>query len=146
MALATDMMKLWFWPWEAFQATTRLMETSVASQSVLGVRLPMISEAISDPLGADHRELSRMVTEQVDAFGRSQRALAVAGEAMQRTGSANAAALGRLATGRVLGLADWMAMFERNVSLATTLMTLPMRAMAPVHKGVTANARRLRKR
>jgi hypothetical protein len=39
-----------------------------------------------------------------------------------------------------------MSIFERNVALAATLLTLPMRAMAPVHSGVTANARRLRKR
>lgn len=142
--MAADMMKLWLWPLEAFQATARVMETSAASQSVIGARLPMISHAMSNPLSANHSELSRMVTEKVEAFGRSQRVLAVAGQEIRRAGHANAAAFGRLAGGIVLGPADWMSMFERNLSLAATLMTLPTKAMAPIHRGATANARRLR--
>lgn len=146
MILSTNLMKMWFWPWEAAQLTARLMETCVATQSVLGARLPMIADAITNPIGANHGELTRMVTEKVSAFGRSHGTMAAAGRAVQRTGEANAAAFGRLAGGGLLGPAEWMSIFERNVALATTLMALPMQAMAPVHSGVTANARRLGKR
>jgi len=144
MTSTGTMMKLWFWPWEAAQIASRLVETAVATQTVLAARLPMISAAMANPLDADHRELSLMVSEKVEAFGRSGRSLSKAGKAVQHAANANARDLTRLGGGGFLP-ADWMAVFERNMLMAATLMTLPMEALAPIHKGVTSNARRLRR-
>jgi hypothetical protein len=140
-----NLMKLWFWPFEAAQTAVRLMETAVATQSVLAVRLPIISAAASNPFSADHRELSLMVSEKVDAFGRSGRSVANASGVVQRAAAANARDFGRASGGSVLTPMDWLVIFERNILIATTLMSLPMQSLAPVHKGVTANAKRLRR-
>jgi hypothetical protein len=144
MTPAGTMMKLWFWPWEAAQMGARVVETMVATQTVLAARLPMISAAMANPLAADHRELSLMVSEKIDAFGRSGRSVSKAGAAVQKAAQANARDLGRLGGGALLPT-DWLTLFERNMAMATTLMTLPMDALAPIHKGVTSNARRLRR-
>jgi len=144
MVAASDMMKLWFWPWEAARVATELLETAVATQSVLGARLPMISTAATNPLAADHRELSLMMSEKVDAFGKSGRTVSRAAEVVQQAASANARDWGRAAAGTMLTPGDWIAMAERNLLIATTLMLLPAQALAPVRKGVKANARRLR--
>ena len=145
MTTTANLMKLWSWPWEAAKAATHLMETAAATQSVLAERLPLLSEAVLSPLTADRRELSLMVSEKVDAFGRSQRSVTKTGEVLLKAGEDNARDLGRIAGGGLLGPADWMRMFERNVALGAALVALPMQALAPVHKGVTANARRLRR-
>ena len=144
MAAASDIMKLWFWPLEMAQLATHMMETAVATQSVLAVRLPMISQAAADPFGADHRELSLMVSEKIDAFGRSGRSVAKASGAMRRAAEANRRDLDRALWGGLLAQMAWIALFERNLLIAASLLTLPMQALAPVHKGVTGNARRLR--
>jgi hypothetical protein len=144
MTQAGNMMKLWFWPWEAAQVATRIVETMVATQTVLAARLPMMSAAMANPLDADYRELSLMVSEKVDAFGRSGRSVSKAGAAVQRAAQANARDFGRLGGSGFLPT-DWLPLFERNMVMAATLMTLPMEALAPIHKGVTANARRLRR-
>ena len=143
MTAAANIMKLWFWPLEMAQIATRMTETAVATQSVLAVRLPMISQAAVDPFGADHRELSLMVSEKIDAFGRSGRSVAKAGRAMRRAADANQRDLGRALWGGGLAPMVWVAMFERNLLIAASLLTLPMQALGPVHKGVTGNARRL---
>ena len=144
MPAASNVMKLWFWPLEAARAAADLLETTVATQSVVAARLPMISAAAIDPLAADHRELSLMMSEKVEAFGKSGRTLSQAANVVQEAAGANARDWGRVATGTMLSPLDWMAMTERNLLIATTLMLLPAQALAPVRKGVTANARRLR--
>lgn len=143
MTATANLMKLWLWPLEAAKAATHIYEVAVATQSVLAARLPILSGAMSDPLTADHRELSLMLSEKVDAFGRSQRSVAQANEKIRRTAERNARDLGHLAGGGLLGPGDWMKMAERNIALGAALLALPMEALAPVHKGVTANARRL---
>ena len=143
MTAVADMTKLWFWPLEAASATSDVMETVVAAQTVLGARLPMISTALVDPAGADHHELGRMASEKVTAFHGSHRILAEAVGLMDRITKANMAALGRVAAGRFPSAADQINLFEGNLSLAVVLMTLPAKSMAPVHRAVTANARRL---
>lgn len=144
MTRAGSMMTFWFWPWEAARIASRLVETAVATQTVLAARLPMISAAMANPFEADHREMSLMLSEKVEAFGRSGRSVSKAGATVQRVANANARDLTRLGGGG-LSATDWMALFERNMAMATALMTLPMDALAPIHKGVTSNARRLRR-
>lgn len=143
MTATADVMRLWFWPWEASKMATHMMETAVATQAVLAKRLPLLSAAITNPWTADYRELSLMVSEKVDAFGLSQRSITKAGGVMRKAVTGNASALSDAANGGLLGPAEWMQMFERTVAFGSAFVALPMEALAPVHKGVAANAKRL---
>ena len=55
-------------PWSEWQkmwrAGTMVSETLAASHMVIGHRQKAIEQAVSDPLGADHAELGRMVTDK----------------------------------------------------------------------------------
>lgn len=142
--MASDLLKLWFWPLEAAQLGVHWAETLVASQNVIAARLPVIGAALADPLRADHRELSRMVTEKGRAFGRSGRTANAAFETLRRSSHANARDMGRFSGGDMLWPADWLRIFERNLAAGMALAALPGEALAPVHKRATANARRLK--
>jgi len=142
--MATDFYKLWFWPWEAAQMNIKLVETLMASQSVIAARLPMIGAAMSDPINANYRELSRMVTEKGQAFGRSGRSVSSAMETVRRSSQANARDLGRLSGSGLLTPADWSQKTERRMAPVMHWTSLPAESLAPVHKRATANARRLK--
>lgn len=143
MPVTADLTRIWFWPWEAARLASHIIETAAATQSVLARRLPLLADAAINPLTADYRELSLMLPEKVDAFGRSQKSIGGVGATMRKTAEANARDFGRMVSGTWLQPNDWVRMFERNVALGSALVTLPMQALAPVHKGVTSNARRL---
>jgi hypothetical protein len=145
MSSSANLLKLWFWPWEAALAVTRAMETATAAQKVLAVRLPMISAAAMNPVMADHGELALMVSEKVEAFRRSGLSVSRAGDIVQRTASAHMRDLEHMAKGGFYGPWEWVVMAERNLLIAATLVALPLQALAPIHQGATANARRLRR-
>jgi hypothetical protein len=140
-----DMAVLWTWPLEMWRFGTAMMETMTGAQRVISARLPVIAEAMRDPLSADHRELTRMVSEKVTAFGVSGRSAVAAGETVRRAATANAQAMGRLAGGGMLWFDDWMRLAQGNIAAAAALTTLPATALAPLHAGVKANDKRLRR-
>ncbi len=144
MARQTDLFSLWIWPWELVRANLALAETMIAAPGVVAARLPTIGEAIANPWTADHRELNLMVTEKVDAFGLSHASVTSAARKLKAVSEANARDLGRLSGGMPLWPADWIRIAERNLDLVATLASLPGRAVAPIHRTATANARRLR--
>lgn len=141
-----DLASLWLWPWEAARTFAAAWETVASANSVIAARTPIMIDALHKPLDADHHELGLMVSEKVDAFGRSANTVAKAGMSFQGLAEANARDFGRLSGGNWLSPADWWRIGERNMRLAAMSVTLPGRALAPVHKGATANAQRLRKR
>lgn len=138
-------MALWMWPLTAVRLASDWTEMMTSARSVVDARVPMIAAAWANPFTADHRELTRMVTEKTSAFGQSQRSISSAQETVRRASEANARALGRLSGGGWLGWSEWTKIAERNLEIATTLAMLPTTALAPIHSKATANARRLGK-
>ncbi len=136
-------MDLWMWPLQAARLGSDWMETLAATQRVITARLPTIASAMQNPFTADHGELNLMVTEKVGALRSSGRAVDEAGAVLRRAADANARAFGRMAGGGVLWPADWMRLAEGNLAAAAALAALPAATLAPVHKRVTANDRRL---
>ena len=144
MPRTNDRSALWLWPWTMAQANRARLETMVAAPTVVAARMPAISAAMQNPLNADLHELTRMVTEKADAFGQSQRSLTSASQRFQAASEGNARDLGKLSGGGIFDPAIYMRIFERNVSAAAALLSLPGEAIAPIHKKATRNARRLR--
>jgi hypothetical protein len=143
----------------------KAMQMSTSAAQVIAIRTTRMATAGLNPTAADQRENSRMVTEKVDAFSRAGQALAT-GAAPLLAGMAGQAfrtsldlfnAATHLAASRTLP--ETMA---RQRRLADTLMRsapsaqhgaasdatarLAHRALAPVHRKATANARRLTKK
>jgi hypothetical protein len=145
MANTRDLAALWFWPWHVAQAQLALVETAIATPAVIGARLPIIADAMRNPVAADTRELTRMVTEKTAALGQSSARLTATWRKIESTSRANALDLNKLSGGGFLWPADYLRMAERNLEAFAALATLPGEAIGPVHKRATANARRLRK-
>ena len=134
---------LWLWPLQAIRLGSDWMETMAATGRVMSARMPTIAAALHNPLTADHGELNLMVSEKVGAFTLSGDAINAAGAAVRRAADANARAFGRMAGGGIVWPSDWMKLAEGNLAAAAALTALPAAALAPVHKRVTANDRRL---
>ena len=137
-------------------------ETLEASSRVIARRLTIMSEAMADPLQADHAELSRMGTEKVVAVTAATEALIEGTVDLARTscaiaereadhsarllsqmGQANSlAAMANLQT--QWGLAAWTRAFEDSQALTLSLLDTQARALQPIHKTVTGNAARLK--
>jgi hypothetical protein len=145
MASAIEsVMALWMWPFTMAKWAGDWAETMTSAHTVIDVRMPIISAAWTNPLAADQRELSLMVTEKAKAFGQSQRSISAAREKVRRASEANAHMIGR--SGQIwLSWSEWTQFVERNLEIAATIAMLPTAALAPIHSKATANARRLRK-
>lgn len=138
-------------------------ETLGAAAAVIAARTEMAALALANPSAENDAEMSRMVSEKLTAFGQSGAALARSAQVLAGHG-ARYAADEAAAAGR--GLAD-LAACRNPVELMQThgrLMTdffaravahsldvgavahrAGERALAPVHRTVADNARRLRK-
>ena len=134
---------LWFWPLRAARLGTDVAETMMGAQRVISARMPTISDAMRKPLAPDHAELGLMVSEKVEAFDRSGKSMVAAGGVICRAVVSNAKTLGGLAGGRMLWPNEWMRIAENNMAAAAALVTLPAAALAPIHREVVANDRRL---
>lgn len=143
MGTADSAFGLMLWPWQAARLGADWAETMMRSQRVIGARLPLIAEVARDPFDADHRELTRMGWEKAQALAESGEAALSAGRSVRRAAEANAAAIGGLAGGRALWPADWLRLIETNLAAAVAVSALPAAALAPVHRRVVANDRRL---
>lgn len=128
------------------RAGTMWAETMRATHAVVGHRSKTIETALADPFGADHAELGRMVSEKGSAFGAAGASLARDYFAMQADMSAQATALGKMMMGQLPGPRASLAMVDRGQRLGSAALVSSIRAMTPVHKAATANARRLRKK
>ncbi len=135
-------------------------ETMWASSQVIAHRTDLMSKAGPLPTAEDQRELSRMVSEKVEAFGDASRHAAMGlaaigpalplGVGMNLLKASNAA--GSLASSKT-----WTQAVSRQVALwqqlarsspaATELShqiaQISSKALAPVHAKATANAKRL---
>ncbi len=137
-------------PWREWhrlmRAGTMWGETLSASQAVVGHRSKTIEAALANPLGADHAELGRMVSEKSSAFGEAGASLARDYFAIQSDLSAQATALGRMMLGQIPTPRATQALMSRSQRIGTAALASSIRALAPVHRAATANARRLSKK
>ncbi|MCY7398036.1 MAG: hypothetical protein LH466_04240 [Sphingomonas bacterium] len=139
----TDMWRDWQ---RLMRAGTMWSETLTASQAVVGHRSKTIETALNDPFSADHAELGRMMSEKSTAFGAAGASLARDYFAMHADMSAQAAALGKMMMGQLPGPRATQAMVTRTQRLGSAALASSIRAMTPVHKTATANARRLKRK
>jgi len=128
------------------RAGTMWSETLTAAHAVVGHRSKTIESALNDPFGADHAELGRMVSEKTSAFGAAGASLARDYFSMQADLSAQAAALGQMMLGQLPTPRASQAMIARSQRLGTAALSSSIRALTPVHKAATANAKRLEKK
>jgi hypothetical protein len=139
------MMNLWRDWQRMMRAGTMWSQTMTAAQTVVGHRSKTIEAALVDPLAADHVELGRMISEKTSAFGAAGASLARDYLSMQADLSAQAAALGQMMMGQLPSPRATQAMVTRSQRLSSAALASSIRAMKPVHKAATANARRLGK-
>ena len=136
-------------PWREWQrmirAATMWSETLNAAHAVVGHRSRTIKSALHDPLGADHAELGRMVSEKSSAFGAAGTSLVRDVLDLQADLAAQAAALGQMMSGQLPTPRATQEMVLRSQRLGTAALASSIRALTPVHKAATANARRLGK-
>jgi hypothetical protein len=135
---------LWAAPMEMAATAQAFAETAIGAQAVIAKRTPMIFEAFTSPWTANLPELALMVSEKSVAFEASARSATARGKALNKAVSGQVAALGRLGSGGWLTPMDWWGIAERNLEVCTAMMALPGEMLAPYHKGVTGNARRLK--
>jgi hypothetical protein len=140
------MMNMWRDWQRMMRAGTMWNETLTASQAVVGHRSRTIEEAMADPFGADHVELGRMVSEKSAAFGAAGVSLTRDWFAMQADLGAQTSAMGKIMFGQLPGPRAAQAMVTRSQRLGSAALASSIRAMTPVHRTATANARRLGKR
>jgi hypothetical protein len=138
-------LQFWALPLQMAKLGNDMAETAMGAQRVIKARMPVIEAAMRNPLTADHAELGLMVTEKVRAFRKSGRSVSAAGEVINRAAKANAKALEKMASGRLMWPSDWLHLMEGNVAAATAFAALPAAALAPIRRGVTANERRLKR-
>jgi hypothetical protein len=103
---------------QAQRFARQLTELAFAAPQVVAHRTLRMAAAGNPPSARDHAEFMRMGTEKVAAFQQSWMSM-------------------------------WMAMWSLQVEMATTLSSMAMRLapamLAPYHRRVVANARRLRR-
>jgi hypothetical protein len=104
-------------------------EMMLAAQHVVGRRSAIIADACRDPARADHAEMAKMGAEKIAAFGEAASTLWAEWMALQLD-------LGRSLAGGHSA--------RRSVGMATRMMGAGGKALAPIHKRATANAKRLR--
>lgn len=132
------------------QTGVRMVETLSASADVIASRGATIGAALRSPLDADHAELGRMVPEKLEAFSRSGSAIADAWWAMGSAWMEEAQNLTALSMrGRMPTMSELATLSGRTTawSLGTIEAgaSLGNKALAPIHRKATANARRLKR-
>ncbi len=140
------MTDLWSEWQRLMRAGTMWSETLTAAQAVVGHRSKTIEAALNQPFAADHVELGRMVNEKSTAFGAAGASLAHDYFTMQADLTAQAAAFGQMMMGQVPTPRATQAMVNRGQRLGSAALASSIRALTPVHRTATANAKRLGKR
>lgn len=124
----------------------RVGETIAATNAVLASRSRTIDTAIRNPLDADLAELGRFVPEKLDAFSRAGFAWTIDFWRLQAEAIAQMQDLGALAlSGGQPKRQVVKRVAERSVRLAGKASAAGGRALAPIHKTVTANQKRLKR-
>ena len=137
-------------------------ETAEASAKVIARRMTIMSEAMANPLRADHAELGRMGPEKVQAMTASAGALAAGAMDMadqgrriaDREGAEASAHMTRLASADSLasaaalqaawGMGVWSRALSDSWTMGESMLKLQAKALSPIHAAAVANAKRLK--
>lgn len=142
--------EFWTGMWRGGQAMIdtayKTAETVQAAGTVIDSRSHTMAKMAYDPTTADYAELARMMPEKIAAFSQAGASMFDDLQAVQAHAMANwmllskIAARGRVPTAREIGTltSEAAAMIERGARAGG-------KALAPVHRGATGNARRLKK-
>jgi purine-nucleoside phosphorylase len=140
-------MNLWASGLGMLQTGVKLNETMVAAKAVIESRTNTMAAAVRDPLNGDYAELSRMVLEKGAAFALSAKAASGDLQAIQKDLSANSQLLTQIASGRRLPMPmDMLALFARSSRIMHRTMGAGGNALAPIHRRVVANEKRLKRK
>jgi hypothetical protein len=124
----------------------KFAEMMRAATDVVDSRTRTMAAATRNPLTADYHELGRMVPEKVEAFSASARAAADDFQALQSESLAQWQAFGQIALrGRPPTAAELARLTARSARIIDRAAQAGGKALAPVHKRATANAKRLKR-
>ena len=124
----------------------RSIELGIAAPAVIAMRTARMIAAGSSPNRSDRREMTRMATEKVLAFGEAWLAMAMR---QQRAQVEWSLALWRAWFAPLTLAGRWMSMAgaaSLSRQVARSQADVLVRGMAPLHRVATANARRLSRR
>ena len=143
-------LSVWLELWEssakAFGVGFRFAEMAQAAGEVIRSRSETIGSAVRDPLNGDYRELGRMVPEKLIAFNRAGGSIIDDLNAIQANAQANwSHGVSLMLSGRPPSAADAAAMWTRSSAVLSRSVSMAGKAMDPVHRTATGNARRLRR-
>lgn len=122
----------------------RLSETMSASHKVVEHRSGLINDAARSPFEGNYAELGRMIPEKLSAFTMAgstwiESCFELQRQFMAQTGDASRF----MASGGAHPAAFLSRAAERSNRFAVTAMGAGAKALAPVHRTATGNARRL---
>lgn len=124
----------------------RFGEMMAASAEVIDHRSRVIGDACRNPFAADHAELGLMVPEKIEAFQEAATAAAAdmaAAHSMLLRNWQEMTAM--MVQGHLPTAAQTRALAERSSRIGRRTTAAASKALAPVHRKATANARRLRR-
>lgn len=122
----------------------KFAETIHASSAVVDSRSRTMAAASRDPLNGDYVELGRMVPEKVEAFAQAGMSAMSDLQAIQAQALANWQQLiGITLSGRMASAAQLGELATRSSRMFERAAGAGGKALAPVHRSATDNARRL---
>jgi hypothetical protein len=127
----------------ALRTGEKMQATFGASKEVIDSRLNTMADAARNPLSADYGELARMVPEKVDAFSKAGASVMADTFALQSAALANWNALVAMAW-RPASFGDWIEIADRSARMAKRAAGSGSKALVPVHRAASGNAKRLR--
>ena len=130
------------------QTAIRAGQTMSASGKVIDKRTGMMRAAMTDPLHANHAELSLMVPEKIAAFSLAGNAFVDGWLTWNRAVMAETQKVGAMAMrGRAPTPVEWLALASRSNAFALKASERGARvsaaALKPVHAKAVSNAKRL---
>jgi hypothetical protein len=133
---------------DAAEVSVRAAETTVGAAAVIAARVRVAAAAAQDPLAGDYAEIGRIIPEKMRAVSEAGAALFDEWWALQRETADYLLYVGCTVTrSRVLLPGDVIELVERSSSSSSRIAGSGIgaagAALAPVHRTVTANVRRL---
>lgn len=134
---------------EMARSSMKLGELAIASNTVITERVGMMSAAARDPMRGDYAELGRIVPEKVVAFSQAGSSVIEDVGRLQMEWARQMTDAGLFWFGGVPTAASAQRLADRGAArmarMTRRAMGISGRALDPVHKRATGNARRLKR-